>query len=380
MPSIVRSSLEAHLWTQAQSQNEWATTKFWEHLIRGQFPSDDNWVVALQQPPTDDPQDRRRVKLVVDQWTGTMTHRLFILEAKKHKASQSEIDILEQQAFEACITMARLWVAHVNEPYLVPWRPMGTELSHKDSYLEVHSISGNQIEDGWTYVKKHIQMPESELVGLRKALHGAIEGKKPSSSTTPGPDSDYRINYTTNAQYGPSSASSNIYPAVNQSTSGSSNFVVGSSYTLPIVQESSKYRGADSIPVESALGSGDTTFGAISDGGRFSSPSEEASPTGENEDPPLIPESAVFVEVEIENKGSGSEVYHFRIGKDKYSKDSSDWEDGKVKYQGKIYPCVFCVWKSTNQHFYVWDLRNAKPIQGKVKEGNNVANEGLHVL
>src|ERR1700710_2220561 len=139
MPSIVRTPLARHLWSQAQKHLEWAATRFWEHIIRGEFPVEDNWIVASQQPPTDDPQDRRRVELVVDKWTDKSTHRPPTPEAKKHSASQSEIDILEHQAYEACIThlkysgreqmyamtvigtLARLWVVYINDDYLIPW-------------------------------------------------------------------------------------------------------------------------------------------------------------------------------------------------------------------------------------------------------------------
>ena len=82
MPSIVRTDLARHLWSQAQTSLEWATTRFWEHIIRAMFTVEDNWVVASQQPPTDDPQDPRRVELVVDEWTNKSTHRSFIFEAK----------------------------------------------------------------------------------------------------------------------------------------------------------------------------------------------------------------------------------------------------------------------------------------------------------
>ncbi len=102
MPSIVRTGLAHHLWSQAQTSLEWATTRFWEHIIRAMFAVEDDWVVASQQPPTDDPQDRRRVELVVDKWTNKSIHRLFIFEAKKQNASQTEIQTLEYQAYGAC--------------------------------------------------------------------------------------------------------------------------------------------------------------------------------------------------------------------------------------------------------------------------------------
>ena len=61
--------------------------------------------MASQQPPTDERSDLRRVELVVEKWDSSdyMLKRLFIFEAKKHNASQAEIEEVEYQAFEACM-------------------------------------------------------------------------------------------------------------------------------------------------------------------------------------------------------------------------------------------------------------------------------------
>lgn len=373
IPSIVRTSLEYHLWTKAQTNNEWATTRFWEHYIRGEYPCEDNWVVASQQPPTDDPEDLRRVELVVDKWTGEFIHRLFIFEAKKKKANQSEIDELEHQAYEACLkhlkytgrdqmyamtvigTGARLWVVHRDDDYLIPWIPMGTNLADKSSYIKAHSSDGSEIEAGWAYTKKNKQMSRSRLDRLRITVHTAVESNQPSandSSANPGSGSSY----TVDTQYDVSAASA---PRLD-------------SYTIPIVQDSSTYRveGSDNpaVNLESASGFGDIVSGDHSDDARISNPSEEDSPGQEvGEHHTLVPEDAVFVEVQVETKESG-EVYHFFIEKDHYRKESGDWEDGEVKYQGKIYPCVFCTWKKTGMNFWTWSLRDAIPYsKGKGK-------------
>ena len=165
------------------------------------FAVEDNWVVASQQPPTDDPQDRRRVELVVDKWTAERsTHRLFIFEAKKQSASQTEIETLEYQAYDACIThlnysgrlqmyamrvigtMARLWIVHRDEDYLIPWISMDKNLADKFGYIEAHGSEGSQIEDGIKYMKNNAEMSRRRLDELRRSVLSAVESNQPAAS------------------------------------------------------------------------------------------------------------------------------------------------------------------------------------------------------
>ncbi len=377
MPSIVRTSLELHLWSQAQTNNEWATTKFWEHKIRGEFPGEDDWVVASQQPPTDDPGDRRRVELVVDKWTGTTTSRLFIFEAKKHHASQTEIDELEHQAYEACIThlkytqrehmyaqtvigtLARLWVAHVDEDYLVPWQPMGASLGDKSSYIEAHGSEGHLIRDSWAYMKRHLEMSKKDLRRLRENVRSVVESSQPSASYSAA---------STGSGFSPN------YPyAASASASGMS-----SGYTVPPVQHPSTYSAsssAASYPGYSAANpepgpdSGDThpiNSNTKPDTGRISSPSEGASPEHETQEHyPLVPNDAIYVDVEVEAKKEG-DTYHFFDGDHHYRKKDSDWEDRTVEYNDDIHDCVLCTRTSSGKSFWAWSLRDLKPyLRGK---------------
>lgn len=201
MPSIVRDDVTYFLWSQAQTKLEWATTKFWEHIIRPWYPAKEKWVIASQQPPTDKDVNLRRVELVVDKWIGTsqLMHRLFIFEAKKHSASVTEIDELEHQAYNASVahlhyssreqlyamtvigTRARLWVVDTVETYLIPWIPEDIGLSEKTEYIKAHSTGGHLIEDGFRYMKKHEEMPAKKLKALRKNLPSNI---RPSASTS----------------------------------------------------------------------------------------------------------------------------------------------------------------------------------------------------
>jgi hypothetical protein len=385
MPSIVRTDLEFHLWSDAQVHNEWATSKFWEHIIRDKFPCKDNWVVASQQPPSDDSEDRRRVELVVEHWSEGSMHRVFIFEAKKHLATQSEIDTLEHQAYEACLThlvfferdhmfaittigtRARLWVAHRDYDYLIPWIPNGTTLADKGSYIEAYSTDGHEIENALTYMKEKKQMSRSRLQKLLSSVNTAVESNQAqlSPSDSSAVDSpDYSFDYTADTRYGSTSAATDSYsyPAASQSASGSR-----SSYTVPIHSSSSTI---PLNPAEPASGSHSSYTVPIhsssstiplnpaesaSDSGRFSNPSEEGSYEDVEEHSPRIPDDSLQVQLQVETI-DGSEVYHFYVGKDYYKRELSDWKDGSVELNGKLYSCVFCTGKNTGQHFYTWDL------------------------
>lgn len=189
--SIVRTATERALWEQAQTKPEWGTTRLWEHKVHKEFPAGEDWIVASQQPPTDEDGNLRRVDLVVDKWKReNYTHRLFIFEAKKKSATLTEIDELEQQAYNACLayliytdrehmyamtvvgTMARLWIAHIGADihYLVPWIPAGDGLSRKEQYIEANSTDGYLIEEGFKYMKKYKEMPNRKLDKLCEAV------------------------------------------------------------------------------------------------------------------------------------------------------------------------------------------------------------------
>lgn len=125
--------------------------------------------MASQQPHTNEPRDRRRVELTMDYWdiSEKSLFRVFIWEAKKNKVSPSDIENLEYQAYESCLThlkciqrshmyaittigtSARLWIVHVDEDYPIPWIPGGTGLADKSNYIEAHSSRGDEIVSGW---------------------------------------------------------------------------------------------------------------------------------------------------------------------------------------------------------------------------------------
>ncbi|KAH6667179.1 hypothetical protein B0J14DRAFT_440315, partial [Halenospora varia] len=175
--SIVNTVVEHILWNDAQKHNEWASTKFWEHKLQKAYPAADGWIVSSQQPPTRDKSDRRRVETTVECLHGESLQKLQIVECKDHNASQSQIDEVEHQAYNACLkylkhsgrsemyamttigTRARLWVARQTETYLEPFVPMSTGVSAIDEYIEAHSTDGHLITDGWEYMKVNHLLP-----------------------------------------------------------------------------------------------------------------------------------------------------------------------------------------------------------------------------
>lgn len=195
-------------------------------------------------------------------------------------------------------------------------------MGDKSYYIDTHSTDDSKIADGWDYMKNHKSMSEAKVRKLREALHAAVESNQSSTkndSPTPRPSSspDYGMDSTAAIQEGPS------------------NIVSGFSYTLPIL---STHGVADSDPVQSASGPGDTVFGQNPEG---SSSGEEVLLSEGDESQPLIPESATYVGLEIQTTLDSGDFYRWSIGKDLYKKSCRDWKGGRVKYEGEIFPCVF---------------------------------------
>lgn len=141
--SIITTPVLLSLWTDAQYHPDWATTRFWEYLIRNVFNQDD-WVVSSQQPPSHNPRVGRRVDLLVEHIepaTGISSTILF-MEMKRAAASQTELTACEHQAFTGgceysidtnmsrvwamtCIgSQARLWIVEKSREYLIPYFPI----------------------------------------------------------------------------------------------------------------------------------------------------------------------------------------------------------------------------------------------------------------
>ncbi|KAI1265981.1 hypothetical protein F5Y18DRAFT_34188 [Xylariaceae sp. FL1019] len=180
--SIVTTPTMRKLWNDAQIHPEWATTRLWEYIFNHNVFTEEDWVVASQQPPTHKPGDLRRVDIVVekiDNDARTVGTLLFV-EAKRASASLSDIDQVEYQAFTAacaysitneveniwamtCVgSKARIWIFQQNAIYMTPFVPKGEGLSAKHEYLEIDT-HGETILNALRYCKTHMRVPDHLL-------------------------------------------------------------------------------------------------------------------------------------------------------------------------------------------------------------------------
>lgn len=176
--SIVNTPRLRVLYDEAQANPEWATTRLWEHLFRHTFFTESRWVVSSQQPPTRDPDDLRRVDLVVENFQDPRdTTTVLFMEAKRASAIKDDIDTVEHQAYNAasayCATLprarliwtmtcvgsaARIWIFDASSDYLTPYVPSGYGLSDITEYLDVRT-HGRDLEKAVNFIKNHPTPP-----------------------------------------------------------------------------------------------------------------------------------------------------------------------------------------------------------------------------
>lgn len=160
-----------------------------------------DWSIASEQPPTKSDDDRRRVDIRVDRWKAHRQPKwctIMFFEAKKAMASASEIDTLEIQAYNACITYLtatgrdqiyaataigtsiRLWyVSLTGAAYLQPFVPPDREfISEKTSYIEAYTSDAQLIVNGIRTI-----IANDEGIMLRSSKPAEAAG--PSGSTNP---------------------------------------------------------------------------------------------------------------------------------------------------------------------------------------------------
>ncbi|ELR06923.1 hypothetical protein GMDG_02293 [Pseudogymnoascus destructans 20631-21] len=161
--SLIINQRTRSLWETAQTRPEWAATRFWEYVLKGQFFIGDDWAISSQQPPTDDREDRRRVDLRIERWKSNRWQIIALFEAKKQNCSQTEVDELEHQAYNACMvhligigreemyaittigTAARLWYITKNDDYLLPMVPVTAGLSDPTEYIEANGTMATEL-------------------------------------------------------------------------------------------------------------------------------------------------------------------------------------------------------------------------------------------
>ncbi|KAI1083409.1 hypothetical protein F5B20DRAFT_404342 [Whalleya microplaca] len=140
----------------ANTHLEWASTRFWKYLLEQVF-FEARWIIASQQPPTKKDRDLRRVDIVIETIRATSHDTVLFLKAKKPNASQSDIEMLEYQAYVAACaysaatgkprvwamtsvgTKARLWIFNITSRYLLPFFPDDEGSADIDKYFDTMS-------------------------------------------------------------------------------------------------------------------------------------------------------------------------------------------------------------------------------------------------
>ncbi|KAI9730330.1 MAG: hypothetical protein M1818_008233 [Claussenomyces sp. TS43310] len=388
MSLIIDDRTEA-LWIEAQTKPEWATTLFWEYVLKEQFFSGRDWTISSQQPPTNEASDLRRVDLRIQRWNNKRWNTILFFEAKKQNCSQAEIDTLEGQAYEACVshmrytgreemyavtaigTSARLWVAVLEAPYLMPFVPLGVELSDRTGYIEAHSTDAAQLRDGFATIVKYDKLPEKKLKVLRSNISprsfqqmasswGSSTRNEPmvspiakgsSNYDTSMPQSELGYGSSSTAQAGiraPAAASSSYSYNISQARSGFPAASLGSSV-------------ADMTPTQRD----DTTLAES-----LASEDEDEEMYEPNEPVDVIHPDASFVEITrkvVEHNFRKDEIF-FCFGNRETTKES--WKRSKVGYEGVLRSCVVYTSRSGSQ-YWTWELPRRKEKgkrQGKGKE------------
>ncbi|KAL2754366.1 hypothetical protein ACRALDRAFT_2043367 [Sodiomyces alcalophilus JCM 7366] len=178
-------------WEEAQRKPEYATTAFWKTIFAEVYPYQ-QYAVASQQPPTENPDDRRRIDLVARSRRSPGAVLLFT-GATKSGASPTLVQECEQQALTACWayldqwkldavwamtcvgSKTRIWACRKprsdnEDDYLIPVFPLGESLGDIDEYIEV-AERGLEVLHWLGYIKANLIPPETILDGPR---HGQI--------------------------------------------------------------------------------------------------------------------------------------------------------------------------------------------------------------
>ncbi|OTB18726.1 hypothetical protein K445DRAFT_307588 [Daldinia sp. EC12] len=166
----------------ANNHLEWASTRFWEYILRNVVFSGYSWVVSSQQPPTKRSDDTRRVDIIIEKVGRTSVETVLFVEAEKWNASPKEIEVVEYQAYiAACAyaieankktlwamtsvgTKVRLWIFTLNREYLIPYVPVGNGLATVDEYLDAMSNLPMLIA-GLEYIRDNTT-PPGHLIGM----------------------------------------------------------------------------------------------------------------------------------------------------------------------------------------------------------------------
>jgi hypothetical protein len=360
MSLIIDLQTEA-LWASAQTQPECATTRFWEYVLKEQFFKGRNWTISSQQPPTNDPDDKRRVDLRIERWKTNRWQTIALFEAKKQNCSQTEIDELEFQAFNACMahliysgreqmygittigTAARLWYITKDDDYLLPLVPETGGLSNRKEYIEANSTEAADLKKGFNYMIQNDMISSRQLQVLR-------------SKCSPKPQPPVGANN----QYGGPAAllTYGLQPSPNPAQPQWPNIAVPTRqavYALPATQNPTLYSttsGSQAYTMTSVQNNNNDGEGDDGDITMESSP-------GLDNEPELNYEKALYVNVTrkvVKHMLADDEVlYCFKARDQKRETSKSQWRSstvmGTIGGKTAVVPCVVYTSKTGTQYY-----------------------------
>ncbi|OBR09203.1 hypothetical protein CH63R_07968 [Colletotrichum higginsianum IMI 349063] len=185
--SLMQNPILIKLRDDAERHDEWATVKFWNHVLTKYVFTEDHFVVSTEQPPVP-LGSLRRVDVVIESWSGSRFHLLLFLEAKKGRAGPVDIAEVEAQAYSACLEHfqenttrgqiwamtcfgpnARFWVFDSQWPYLAPYYPVEGEHGQKSTYIDF-KYHESAIMDTLRHIKGN-PVPPAQV--FRRPLQGA---------------------------------------------------------------------------------------------------------------------------------------------------------------------------------------------------------------
>lgn len=367
--SLIIDPQTGELWASAQTQLECATTRFWEYVLKEQFFKGRNWAISSQQPPTNDPNDMRRVDLRIERWKTNRWQTIALFEAKKQNCSQAEIQELEFQAFNACMahllytgreqmygittigTAARLWYITKADDYLLPLVPETGGLSNRKEYIEANSTEAADLQKGFNDMIKYDMIPANKLQVLRSNC-------SPKPQPPVGANSQY-LGPATPLTYG-------LQPSPNPAQPQWPNIAVPTRqavYALPATQNPTLYSTTSGSQAYTMAGVQNNDDDGEGDDGDITM---ESSPGLDNE-PELNYLKVSYVNVTrkaVKHMLADDEVFYcFQAGDQKRETSKSQWRPstvmGTVRGKPTVVPCVVYTSKKGTQ-YYTYTLPVAK--------------------
>lgn len=199
--SMITNAVMKRLYDDAQTQDEHATTRLWEYILKLIFKSE-NWVIASQQPSTSHI-PLRRVDLIIEYLSlesGTGP-KVLMMEAKRYAATPTDINEVEGQGYEAswsysyfetksknpvwyltCVgTKARIWICDPSSEIPVSFLPGGFDTSLPDEYLDI-KVYGSYISTALKYIKDHHEPPYKFVIWRSPSVTPPAAGSSESGS------------------------------------------------------------------------------------------------------------------------------------------------------------------------------------------------------